>query len=79
MSLKRPKIVASSKASVDTIEIQFDLQPSGLRRARIYRITYPTNALNYFFSLIFVKNSPAVPLGSWSSNSLDFLRYLFRY
>ena len=30
-----------------------------------------------FFSLIFVKNSPTVPLGSWSSNPLEFLRYLF--
>ena len=36
-----------------------------------------TNAWNYFFSLIFVKNSPTVPLGSWSSNPLEFLRYLF--
>ena len=28
------------------------------------------------FSQIFVKNSPTVPLGSWNSNPLEFLRYL---
>ena len=33
---------------------------------------------NYFLSLIFVKNSPTAPIGSWSSNPLEFSLSDFR-